>query len=65
MSLGGAVKEEDAELISILFGSIGKIWKADEKYFDAITGLRYLQYLLKHQFPYTSVKVLFRSVVRL
>ncbi|XP_030463712.1 pyrroline-5-carboxylate reductase [Syzygium oleosum] len=39
MSLGGAVKEEDAELIATLFGSIGKIWKADEKYFDAITGL--------------------------
>ncbi|XP_039162339.1 pyrroline-5-carboxylate reductase [Eucalyptus grandis] len=40
MSRGGAVKEEDAELIAILIGSIGKMWKADEKYFNAITGLR-------------------------
>ncbi|AES81244.1 Pyrroline-5-carboxylate reductase [Medicago truncatula] len=39
MSLGGAATEEDANLISQLFGSIGKIWKADDKYFDAITGL--------------------------
>ncbi|XP_057748510.1 uncharacterized protein LOC130967597 [Arachis stenosperma] len=40
MSLGGAATEEDANLIAKLFGSIGKIWKADEKYFDAVTGLR-------------------------
>ncbi|XP_061356913.1 pyrroline-5-carboxylate reductase-like isoform X1 [Gastrolobium bilobum] len=40
MSLGGAATEEDGNLIAKLFGSIGKIWKADEKYFDAITGLR-------------------------
>ncbi|RYR51944.1 hypothetical protein Ahy_A06g026881 isoform B [Arachis hypogaea] len=39
MSLGGAATEEDANLIAKLFGSIGKIWKADEKYFDAVTGL--------------------------
>ncbi|MED6193181.1 Pyrroline-5-carboxylate reductase [Stylosanthes scabra] len=39
MSLGGAATEEDANLIATLFGSIGKIWKADEKYFDAVTGL--------------------------
>ncbi|XP_031378974.1 pyrroline-5-carboxylate reductase-like [Punica granatum] len=39
MSLGGAATEQDGELIATLFGSIGKIWKADEKYFDAITGL--------------------------
>ncbi|KAL8095296.1 pyrroline-5-carboxylate reductase [Apium graveolens] len=39
MSLGTAATEEDAELISKLFGAIGKIWKADEKLFDAITGL--------------------------
>ncbi|KAK4281956.1 hypothetical protein QN277_013394 [Acacia crassicarpa] len=39
MSLGGAATEEDGNLISKLFGSVGKIWKADEKYFDAITGL--------------------------
>lgn len=42
MSLGTAATEEDAELISKLFGAIGKIWKADEKLFDAITGLRYM-----------------------
>ncbi|PON52314.1 Pyrroline-5-carboxylate reductase [Parasponia andersonii] len=39
MSLGGAATEEDANLIANLFGSVGKIWKADEKLFDAITGL--------------------------
>ncbi|XP_057437973.1 pyrroline-5-carboxylate reductase isoform X1 [Lotus japonicus] len=39
MSLGAAATEEDGNLINKLFGSIGKIWKADEKYFDAITGL--------------------------
>ncbi|TKY62692.1 Pyrroline-5-carboxylate reductase [Spatholobus suberectus] len=39
MSLGGAATEEDGNIIAKLFGSIGKIWKADEKYFDAITGL--------------------------
>ncbi|KAK7290785.1 hypothetical protein RIF29_05474 [Crotalaria pallida] len=39
MSLGGAATEEDGNLIAKLFGSVGKIWKADEKFFDAITGL--------------------------
>ncbi|KAL5546505.1 hypothetical protein UlMin_006192 [Ulmus minor] len=39
MSLGGAVTEQDGDLIAKLFGSVGKIWKADEKLFDAITGL--------------------------
>ncbi|KAK4761700.1 hypothetical protein SAY87_029584 [Trapa incisa] len=39
MSLGVAATEKDGELISSVFGSIGKIWKVDEKYFDAITGL--------------------------
>ncbi|KAF7819117.1 pyrroline-5-carboxylate reductase [Senna tora] len=39
MSLGGAATEEDGNLIYKLFGSIGKIWKADEKFFDAVTGL--------------------------
>lgn len=42
MSLGVTATEEDGNLISKLFGSIGKIWKADEKFFDAITGLRYV-----------------------
>ncbi|KAH7854893.1 hypothetical protein Vadar_018813 [Vaccinium darrowii] len=39
MSLGGTATEEDGELIARLFGAIGKIWKTDEKLFDAITGL--------------------------
>lgn len=42
MSLGAAATEDDGELIARLFGAIGKIWKADEKLFDAITGLRYV-----------------------
>ncbi|CAO2831637.1 unnamed protein product [Amaranthus hypochondriacus] len=36
---GGTATEEDGELIASLFGSIGKVWKAEEKLFDAITGL--------------------------
>lgn len=39
MSLGGAATEEDGNLVAKLFGSVGKTWKADEKYFDAVTGL--------------------------
>lgn len=39
ISLGSAATKEDGELISLLFGSIGKVWKADEKLFDAVTGL--------------------------
>ncbi|KAF2308184.1 hypothetical protein GH714_036500 [Hevea brasiliensis] len=39
MSLGRAATEEDGELIAKLFGSVGKVWRADDKYFDAITGL--------------------------
>ncbi|XP_020235969.1 pyrroline-5-carboxylate reductase [Cajanus cajan] len=39
MSLGAAATEEDGTVIAKLFGAIGKIWKADEKYFDGITGL--------------------------
>ncbi|KAI4341236.1 hypothetical protein MLD38_025984 [Melastoma candidum] len=39
MSSGGATTEEDGALISSLFGSIGEVWKAEEKYFDAITAL--------------------------
>ncbi|KAI4348627.1 hypothetical protein L6164_009331 [Bauhinia variegata] len=39
MSMGDAATEEDGNLIAKLFGSVGKIWKADEKYFDAVTGL--------------------------
>uniref|UniRef100_A0A5B6ZFH2 Pyrroline-5-carboxylate reductase n=1 Tax=Davidia involucrata TaxID=16924 RepID=A0A5B6ZFH2_DAVIN len=39
MSLGAAAIEDDGELIARLFGAVGKIWKADEKLFDAVTGL--------------------------
>ncbi|KAF3442502.1 hypothetical protein FNV43_RR16418 [Rhamnella rubrinervis] len=39
MSLGASATEEDGDLIAKLFGSVGKIWKADDKLFDAITGL--------------------------
>ncbi|KAL7092929.1 hypothetical protein ACP275_11G012400 [Erythranthe tilingii] len=39
ISLGAAATNVDGELISELFGAIGKVWKADEKLFDAVTGL--------------------------
>ncbi|KAL8167805.1 hypothetical protein V2J09_009304 [Rumex salicifolius] len=39
ISRGGTATEEDVELIMKLFGAIGKVWKAEEKHFDAITGL--------------------------
>ncbi|XP_062166693.1 pyrroline-5-carboxylate reductase [Alnus glutinosa] len=39
MSLGGSATKEDGDLIAKLFGSVGKMWRADEKLFDAITGL--------------------------
>ncbi|GKV40793.1 hypothetical protein SLEP1_g48395 [Rubroshorea leprosula] len=39
MSLGGDATEADRGLVGKLFGSVGKIWRADEKLFDAITGL--------------------------
>ncbi|XP_010273292.1 PREDICTED: pyrroline-5-carboxylate reductase [Nelumbo nucifera] len=39
MCLGKAATKEDGELIANLFGAIGKMWKADEKLFDAVTGL--------------------------
>ncbi|KAL2490974.1 Pyrroline-5-carboxylate reductase [Abeliophyllum distichum] len=39
ISLGAAATKDDGELISKLFGAIGKVWTADEKLFDAITGL--------------------------
>ncbi|KAK9125098.1 hypothetical protein Scep_013944 [Stephania cephalantha] len=39
MSLGETATEEDGDLIASLFGAIGKTWRADEKLFDAVTGL--------------------------
>jgi len=47
MSLGAAATEEDGSIVAKLFGSIGKIWKAEEKYFDGITGLRYVDLISK------------------
>ncbi|CAN6576914.1 unnamed protein product [Malus baccata var. baccata] len=35
----GGATEQDGDLITKVFGSIGKTWKADEIYFDAVTGL--------------------------
>lgn len=42
MSLGATATKEDGELIAKLFGAVGKVWQADEKLFDAVTGLRYV-----------------------
>ncbi|KAL6501070.1 hypothetical protein OROHE_025267 [Orobanche hederae] len=39
ITLGSAATKEDGELISKLFGAIDKVWTAEEKLFDAITGL--------------------------
>ncbi|KAK6945183.1 Pyrroline-5-carboxylate reductase, dimerization domain [Dillenia turbinata] len=39
MSLGEEASEMDGDLIEKIFGRVGKIWKADEKLFDAVTGL--------------------------
>ncbi|KAF3519577.1 hypothetical protein DY000_02061686 [Brassica cretica] len=39
MSLGTTATEEDGALVAKLFGSVGKMFKADEKMFDAVTGL--------------------------
>ncbi|XP_039057615.1 pyrroline-5-carboxylate reductase-like [Hibiscus syriacus] len=38
MSLGGSATEQDGVLVGKLFGSVGMIWKADEKLFDAVLG---------------------------
>ncbi|KAI3979670.1 hypothetical protein MKX01_013765 [Papaver californicum] len=39
ISLGGTATEEDGVLMGSLFGAIGKTWRANEKMFDAVTGL--------------------------
>ncbi|KAL0659257.1 hypothetical protein Bca4012_079842 [Brassica carinata] len=39
MSLGTAATEEDGALVAKLFGFVGKMFKADEKMFDVVTGL--------------------------
>lgn len=45
MSLGTGATEEDGAIVAKLFAAVGKILKADEKMFDAVTGLRYIQAL--------------------
>ncbi|ONK63502.1 uncharacterized protein A4U43_C07F15880 [Asparagus officinalis] len=39
MCMAEMATKKDEERVSSLFGAIGKIWTADEKYFDAVTGL--------------------------
>lgn len=39
IGLGAAATEDDGNLIERLFGAIGKVWRAQEKLFDAVTGL--------------------------
>ncbi|KAI3824111.1 hypothetical protein L1987_05560 [Smallanthus sonchifolius] len=42
ISLVAGATQEDGEIIAKLFGAVGKIWKADEKLFDAVTGLSHV-----------------------
>lgn len=39
--MGETATKKDEERVAKLFGAVGKVWTAEEKYFDAITGLRY------------------------
>ncbi|KAG6468130.1 hypothetical protein ZIOFF_072698 [Zingiber officinale] len=39
MCAGEMATEKDEERVASLFRAIGKVWTADEKYFDAVTGL--------------------------
>ncbi|KAG2287987.1 hypothetical protein Bca52824_047591 [Brassica carinata] len=39
MSLGTAATEEDGAVVAKFFGSVGKMFKADEKMIDVVTGL--------------------------
>ncbi|XP_074591425.1 pyrroline-5-carboxylate reductase [Curcuma longa] len=39
MCVGELATEKDEERVASLFRAIGKVWTADEKYFDAVTGL--------------------------
>ncbi|KAL9279487.1 putative pyrroline-5-carboxylate reductase [Arabidopsis thaliana] len=45
MSLGTGATEEDGAIVAKLFGAVGKILKADEKMFDAVTGLSGTAYI--------------------
>lgn len=42
ISSGVMASKEDEKVIMSLFGGVGKVWTAKEKYFDAVTGLRYI-----------------------
>ncbi|XP_062230796.1 pyrroline-5-carboxylate reductase-like [Phragmites australis] len=39
MCLGEMATQNDEDRVRSLFGAIGKVWTAEEKYFDAVTGL--------------------------
>ncbi|XP_072990548.1 pyrroline-5-carboxylate reductase-like [Typha latifolia] len=39
MCMGEMATKKDEERVTSLFGAIGSVWVADEKYFDAVTGL--------------------------
>ncbi|KAK3162997.1 hypothetical protein QOZ80_1BG0096360 [Eleusine coracana subsp. coracana] len=39
MCLGEKATQKDENRVRSLFGAIGKVWTAEEKYFDAVTGL--------------------------
>ncbi|XP_058112728.1 pyrroline-5-carboxylate reductase-like [Magnolia sinica] len=39
MSLGEMATKEVEKLVECIFRAIGKIWRADEKFFDVVTGL--------------------------
>ncbi|KAJ6831467.1 pyrroline-5-carboxylate reductase [Iris pallida] len=39
MCMGEMATKKDEDRVASLFGAIGKVWTADEKYFDAVTGL--------------------------
>ena len=42
MCLGEMATQDDENHVRKLFSAIGKVWTAEEKYFDAVTGLRYV-----------------------
>jgi pyrroline-5-carboxylate reductase len=42
MCLGETATANDENRVKSLFSAIGKVWTAEEKYFDAVTGLRYV-----------------------
>lgn len=46
MCMGEMATKKDEECVTSLFRAIGKVWTADEKYFDAVTGLRYTSCLI-------------------